>query len=131
MRKEWRLRQTKDFDRARVGGRRWTNATLACYVFARGDGGPTRIGIIVGRRTGNAVVRNRVRRRIRELVRGRYDELASGLDVILIARPASARATYAELDDGLASLLQRGWITSAAGGGASDSGASESQGMSQ
>jgi ribonuclease P protein component len=110
MRREWRLRQTTDFDRARGSGRSWASPLLACYVFARGDSDPARIGITVGRRTGNAVVRNRVRRRIRELVRGRHPALAPGIDVVLIARPPSAQATFDDLDRSLASLLQRAGV---------------------
>ena len=115
MRREWRLRQTQDFDRARGNGRSWANPILVCYVFARGDTGPTRIGITVGRRTGNAVVRNRVRRRIRELVRGQHPALAPGSDVILIARPPSAQATFNELQHSVASLLQRAGVVAGPG----------------
>jgi ribonuclease P protein component len=64
------------------------------------------------RSLGGAVQRNRVRRRLRELVRERYGEMETGWDLLLIARPDAARATYAELREALGSLLKRSGITS-------------------
>jgi ribonuclease P protein component len=64
------------------------------------------------RSLGGAVQRNRVRRRLRELVRERYGEMETGWDLLLIARPDAARATYAELRKALGSLLKRSGITS-------------------
>ena len=67
----------------------------------------TRVGITVSGRVGKAVVRNRVRRRLREAVRARTPELPRGLDVVIAARPASATATWLELNAALDSVLQR------------------------
>jgi ribonuclease P protein component len=64
------------------------------------------------RSLGGAVQRNRVRRRLRELVRERYGEMETGWDLLLIARADAARATYAELREALGSLLRRSGITS-------------------
>jgi ribonuclease P protein component len=64
------------------------------------------------RSLGGAVQRNRVRRRLRELVRERYGEMETGWDLLLIARPDAVRATYAELREALGSLLKRSGITS-------------------
>jgi ribonuclease P protein component len=64
------------------------------------------------RSLGGAVQRNRVRRRLRELIRERYGEMETGWDLLLIARPDAARATYAELREALGSLLKRSGITS-------------------
>jgi ribonuclease P protein component len=71
-----------------------------------------RVGIATGRRLGRAVVRNTVRRRIREIVR-RSDALvrtpgpaSGGRDILIVARPASVDATFAELQAALRSLLR-------------------------
>ncbi|TME44124.1 MAG: ribonuclease P protein component [Chloroflexi bacterium] len=71
----------------------------------------TRVGITVSRRVGNAVVRNRVRRRLREALRARFSHLSPGSDVLVVARPASAQATWAELNAALDTLLQRAGAT--------------------
>ena len=57
----------------------------------------TRIGFVTSRRVGGAVVRNRVRRRLREIVRAARPRLASGLWLVLIARHQAARADFAAL----------------------------------
>ena len=71
-----------------------------------------RVGISTGKRLGSAVVRNRVRRRLREIVRGSDALLrspgpaASGRDLLIVARPPAADATFAELQLALAALLR-------------------------
>jgi ribonuclease P protein component len=71
-----------------------------------------RVGISTGRRLGSAVVRNTVRRRIREVLR-RCDALlrapgdpGRGRDILIVARPASADATFSDLQSSLVSLLR-------------------------
>jgi ribonuclease P protein component len=106
-----RLRTSADFARARERApRAWSHPLLALYV-ASNELGLTRVGITVSGRVGNAVVRNRVRRRLREAVQARFDRLAAGADVLLVARPASARATWAELGSALDSVLTRAGAT--------------------
>jgi len=65
------------------------------------------VGIIVGRRLGHAAARNRVKRRLREAARALYSSMASGWDVVLIARPAARDATQADLVAALRSLIHR------------------------
>jgi ribonuclease P protein component len=65
-----------------------------------------RVGFVVGRDVGGAVTRNRVRRRLRHLVRARLDELPAGVMVVR-ALPASAGADFPELRDDLARCLGR------------------------
>jgi ribonuclease P protein component len=67
----------------------------------------TRFGFVVGRRIGKAVVRNRVKRRLREATRARLPVTKEGWDVVLIARPAIANAPFAEITQALDWLLGR------------------------
>ena len=57
-----------------------------------------RLGITVSNKIGKAVVRNRVRRRLREIYRLREDRLCRGLDLVIVARGRSPEATYAQLE---------------------------------
>ena len=73
----------------------------------RTNGAATRIGLSTPRSLGGAVQRNRVRRRLRALMRERYDALGTGWDLLVIARPAAAQATYADLREALTNVLRR------------------------
>ena len=114
MKREQRLRSPAEFRRVREQAPRgWPNRFLALYV-APNELGRVRVGITVSSRVGNAVVRNRVRRRLREALRARLDRLATGQDILVIARPASAEATWPELSSALDVTLQRAGATAAA-----------------
>jgi ribonuclease P protein component len=98
------LRRKADFDAI---GRRGTIRTTRLLVLRslRTDRPETRIGLSTPRILGGAVQRNRVRRRLRELIRERLDVIGSGWDLLLIARPEAEAASYAELRDAVRSLL--------------------------
>lgn len=102
-----RLRTPADFQRVRdAAPRGWPHPLLVLYL-APNDRAETRVGITVSGRVGKAVVRNTVRRRLREALRARLPRLRGSLDVLVIARPAAARATWQELNDALDHLLRR------------------------
>ncbi len=69
------------------------------------DRDATRFGLSTGRRIGGAVQRNRVRRRIREILRMLGPRLVPGWDVLIVARPASAGASQAALAAALERIL--------------------------
>lgn len=69
------------------------------------DLGRTRFGLSTGRRVGPAVVRNRIRRRLRAAIRAHAAGLEPGWDVLLVARPPSATAGYADLEGALRRVL--------------------------
>lgn len=65
----------------------------------------TRWGFVAGKVVGGAVVRNRVKRRLREA--GRSLDVTSGIDIVVGARKAAAEANYARLREALVSLMKR------------------------
>jgi ribonuclease P protein component len=67
--------------------------------------GPTRLGLAVGRKVGGAVVRNRVKRLIREFFRLHYADLAPHADIVVVAKPGAAALSYAQLCGELALIL--------------------------
>jgi ribonuclease P protein component len=78
---------------------------LLLLRYRRNDLERTRFGISTGRRVGSAVVRNRVRRRLRAVLRRLAVDIARGWDVLIVARPAAASASQAELEATLERLL--------------------------
>jgi ribonuclease P protein component len=68
---------------------------------------PPRVGFVVGRGVGNAVVRHRVQRRLRHLCRDRLDRLPSGSGLVVRALGAAGAATYQELGADLDRCLER------------------------
>ena len=78
--------------------------------FLRTELGTTRFGLATGRRLGTAVVRNRVRRRLREALRVMAPSFQPGWDVLIIARPALVEADHDALVGALRRLLTRGGV---------------------
>jgi ribonuclease P protein component len=71
---------------------------------------PFRAGFVTSRKIGGAVARNRVRRRLREIVRKCQHDIGEGFWIVLIARPAAARASYSALEDEWLRLARRASI---------------------
>ena len=78
--------------------------------FLRTDLDSTRFGLATGRRLGPAVVRNRVRRRIREALRGMASSIQPGWDILIIVRPALVGIDHPGLVRTLQRLLDRGGV---------------------
>lgn len=85
--KAQRLHRTEEFERLRRDGRAFQGRLLLLSC-ARNDLPFNRYGIVVSKRVGNAVRRNRARRLLREAVRALDGECVQGFDIVLIARPA-------------------------------------------
>jgi ribonuclease P protein component len=105
-----RLTDGEAFRRTVRSGRRSGATTLVVHL-ASGDGSePPRVGFVVSKAVGNAVVRNRVKRRLRHLTREELPVLqALPGSVVLVVRalPAAAQASYAELGADLGRCLGR------------------------
>jgi len=89
-----RLSRSRDFDAVYRHGRSVSTRFLVLYWFPREDepDGEPRLGLAVPKGVGTAVVRNRIKRRLREVWRARLDAIPRGRDYVLIARPGLADA---------------------------------------
>jgi len=105
-----RLKRRNDF-RAAARGLRASGPAFVLQARSRGDQGVVRIGFTVSRQVGNAVERNRVRRRLREMVRASavagVAGLSAGHDYVLIGRRAVLAASFAEMVRELDNALGR------------------------
>lgn len=97
------LRRTRDFQTVRAKGRR-----IQCGVFLftaapqtaeTGMPPAPRLGLITSRRAGPAVVRNRLRRLMREIFRAHQAKLRPDVDIVLVMRSGAAKISYQELED--------------------------------
>ena len=101
------LKGDRAFQRLRRGRSGGTRLLSVRWRARRGS--EIRVGIVVSRKVGNAVVRNRVRRRLREAFRARVARgpTPPGADVVIIARPDAADAGFHELATSLERALER------------------------
>jgi ribonuclease P protein component len=102
-----RLRRSAEFAATIRGGRRAGRGSVVVHLLLEEpvQASTARAGFVVSKAVGNAVVRNRVRRRLRHLVRPLLAELPSGASVVVRALPAAAEASSATLGSDLESAL--------------------------
>ncbi|MGH6684286.1 MAG: ribonuclease P protein component [Pseudolabrys sp.] len=102
-----RLRQRADFLAAATG----TRISAAAFVLQarkRTDDGPVRFGFTVSKKVGNAIERNRVRRRLREIVRlSAANRMRNGHDYVLVGRRAALKVPFARIADDFEGALRR------------------------
>jgi ribonuclease P protein component len=104
--RRFRLSRSDDFKRVRRTGKSYAHP-LVVLVAQASEQKQIRIGVTAGKTTGTAVHRNRAKRLLREAMRPLIPSLASGWDLILIARPALVTATLEDTRSALTSVLTR------------------------
>lgn len=120
MKRAYRLRTPEQYQRVRRDGRTW-DAGMLMLNAAPNRRRVSRCGFIVAKRLGGAVVRNRIRRRVREAVRLLYPQIAPGWDLVFIARsPALAEIAFPQLQALVQQLLQRAGVAQSAVSGPSN-----------
>lgn len=108
-----RLTRTAEFEFVRREGKKWRSGllTLAIAVSEKKND-PARVGIIVSRKVGAAVIRNRARRRVREIFRKHQHAVTKGVWMVVIVSPRAARASQSQLEDEWLRLAGRASILS-------------------
>lgn len=109
-----RLTQTSEFRRVKEQGASVHGRLMVLGVLKIAEAGtdaePVRLGFITSRRVGGAVVRNRVRRRLRELARASRPQIRPGHWIVIIARANAARADFAALKKEWLALARRAGV---------------------
>ncbi len=109
LKKKWRLRDNKDFRRIYRAGKAVPGKYLV--VFKKENGiGRTRFGFSVSKKVGNAVVRNRRKRLLREISRKNQASIRQGYDIIVIARAVGKDLSFVELEKDYLKLLKKGGL---------------------
>ena len=92
MQRRNRLSRSRDFDTVYRHGRSVSTRFLVLYSFAREEAAEPRLGLAVPKSVGGAVVRNRIKRQLKEIWRGRLDSVPTGRDYVLVVRPGLPEA---------------------------------------
>jgi ribonuclease P protein component len=106
MKRQYRLRRSSDFQRVRRDGK-FKASPLMVLAFLQNDLDHSRFGFVVSKRLGQAVHRNKIKRRLREATRQRIPQIKSGFDFVLIARPPIGCVNYQEIEQTLENLLKK------------------------
>ncbi|MGX7327944.1 ribonuclease P protein component [Enterococcus bulliens] len=89
MRKAYRVKKEQEFQKVFHTGKSFANRKFIVYILDKPNQKHFRVGLSVGKKVGNAVHRNAVKRKIRASVAALQDEIRSDLDFIIIARPST------------------------------------------
>jgi ribonuclease P protein component len=105
--KSARLFRAGEFQRLRRDGKSYYGKLMIVSVLFTAGDDAARVGIITSSRVGGAVVRNRVRRRIREIVRVERSRLLPGIWLVIVARRPAVGAAFSELRVEWQQLIRR------------------------
>lgn len=103
------MKLNRDFKRLYYKGGCVTSDILVVY-YRKNSLGCNRLGITVGKKTGGAVIRNRVKRLIRESYRLSEQNMASGYDIVIVARSKCAEVNYKAVNGALKRILKKAGI---------------------
>lgn len=104
---QYRLRESEDFQKVFQKGKSVANRQFVVYLLPKEEEGQLRIGVSVSKKIGKAVVRNRVKRLIREAIRHMLPQITWTGDLIIIARAPLAEMEYHELQSSLTHCLKK------------------------
>lgn len=107
MKKQYRIKKNSEFQEIFKTGKSFANRELVIYYREKKGQEHFRVGISVGKKIGNAVTRNRLKRYIRECFRKVKDNLKQEYDIIIIARNQAVRADFHQLCNSLQHLLKK------------------------
>lgn len=106
MRKRQRIKKDKEFQRVFKEGKSYANRQFVVYCLPKEGQKEFRIGLSVGKKIGNAVTRNQVKRYIRQVFLELKEEIRQDMDYIIIARLPAANLNYHETRKSLEHVLK-------------------------
>ncbi|WP_423837264.1 ribonuclease P protein component [Tepidanaerobacter syntrophicus] len=109
LKKALRLTKNLEFINVYKSGRRISSPFFVMYI-KKNDLGYSRLGVSVSKKVGKSVVRNKIKRQIKEIIRKNYDFINSGWDIVFSVKPAAVQLNYAQIEKEIISLLKRGRI---------------------
>ena len=107
MHRKLRLRKREDFSRIYRGGKSFANGQFVVYWSKRMMSEPFRMGVSASKKIGNAVVRNRMRRMVKEIVRLQADRITPHIDFIIIVRKPAVAMKMREMEKSVFHVLRK------------------------
>ncbi|MBH5319300.1 ribonuclease P protein component [Paenibacillus sp. GSMTC-2017] len=107
MRRKLRLRNREDFSRIYRGGKSFANGQFVVYWSKQRIADPFRLGVSTSKKIGNAVMRNRMRRMVKEIVRHLENRIVPNTDLILIVRKPATTMTLKEMEKSINHVLKK------------------------
>lgn len=104
--KHERIKRKNDFIRAYEQGKKMVSSSFILYMFVETDRPYCRLGVSVSRKVGNAVIRNRCKRHVREIFRQNKRRFPHGADVVVVVRREMVNRQYHDLQEELCQLLE-------------------------
>lgn len=98
-----------EFKKVYSGGKNYWNKYLIIYV-RKNNLNYTRIGYSISKKVGNSVVRNKIRRRMKEIYRLKLNNIKEGYDIIIIPKRNAVNISYLELESALLHIFKLGDI---------------------
>lgn len=110
MHRKLRLRNRADFSRVYRYGKSFANRQLVVYWSNKSNLDRFRLGVSASKKIGNAVVRNRMRRMLKEIVRLHETEIRDQVDIIIIVRNGAVGMEYKELEKSVLHVLRKAML---------------------
>lgn len=110
MKRTFRLKSSLDFQAVYTKGRSVANKAAVLYVLPQKPPRPSRIGFAAGKKLGKAVVRNRIKRRVKEAVRLIWPRVKPGQNLVIIARQSARDMVFTQLQARVAELFERAGV---------------------
>ncbi|MCM3785286.1 ribonuclease P protein component [Neobacillus mesonae] len=107
MQRRFRLRNRSDFSRVYRYGKSFANYQFVVYGLRRKDVEQFRVGVSCSKKIGNAVVRNRMRRVIKEIIRHHEAEIVDNMDLVFIVRKGAVSMSYQEMEKSILHVLRK------------------------
>ena len=110
MKKEFRIKDNKEFQYVFQQGKSFANRQLVIYYMKESHQDHFRIGLSVGKKIGNAVARNRIKRCLRRSFQELEEKILPTLNIVIIARQPTKEMSYDEIKKSLIHLLSRQYL---------------------
>lgn len=110
IKKKYRIKKNDEFQEVFQNGRSTANRQFVIYVLDKPEQPYFRVGLSVSKKLGKAVVRNRIKRYIRQVFLEMREQIAPGKDYVIIARMPVSEMEYAEVKKSLIHVFRKAGI---------------------